>query len=370
MARRNDDAAGNVVVIVIVLLIAFVKLLIGLAVSVCAYLGLPLLLIGAAEAVHGRAERRARCASLLEAAKTFDWRAQKQAIQELERERRDAQGKIYDIHALADAKGWRRTDASAGRRFDRRNAQAERFNQTLDDLEETVSSREYWIQQKKKSVSQSVPDWRAAHNGLVGLEASAAVLGIAAAIYMGVFLFFLALEPGWIQYLSEAAVWVIAPIQPAYGPAAVATVASLSIGALLREQKRRALDFALNVDLVAVWKGIEADIDTADHVAASSDDSAAESGAQAESGSRRRKRSTDDASSRARSPDAGDAWFTVLEVPENASAQEIRRAWKQRMSEYHPDTVATRGEKIRELAAKQTTAINEAYQTARGLGRV
>lgn len=365
MARRKADPAGSALLIVALLLFILIKLLIGIAVSACAYLGLPWLVIGVVEAIHGRSACRARCAWLLEAAKSFDWRDQRQAIQYLERARRDAQGKIDRIYELGDSKGWRRTGASDGRRFDRRNAQAERFNQELDELEAETSWRESSIEDQKQSASQSIPDWRTAHDELVRLEASSAVLGVAASVYAGVFLFFIVLQPQWISYLSDAAIWAIAPLQQAYGPAALATVAYWSVGAWLRGRKRRELHATLHVDLVAAWNGIETDIRTADRIAASPDDSTAHT----ESESRRRKSSSDSASSRTTAPDSNRAWFSVLEVSENASAEEIRRAWKQRVSEYHPDKVASRGQRLRDLAAAETMAINEAYQTARQLGR-
>lgn len=365
MARRKkDDSAGALIVGAVALLFIFLKLLIGLAVSVFAYLGLPWLIIGGARAAHSLPRCRIQCASLLESAKSFDWRAQKRAIQHNEWERRQVQGKIDQIYELADSKGWRRTDASQGRRFDRRNVQAERSNRALDQLEAAVSSHEYSIEQQKRSVSQTVPDWRAAHNELVRLEATWAILGIAALVYLGLYTLFIILQPQWTRYLSEAAVWVIPAIRPAYGPAAVATVASLSVSMLLRKQKQQALNANLNTELVAVWSGIETDIDTADRVAASADDSTARAQAGARS-----KSSSSGTSSRSTAPEPGAAWFAVLGVPESASPDEIRRAWKKCMSEYHPDTVASRGQKLRDLAATETTAINEAYQTAQKLGR-
>lgn len=366
MARRKkDDSAGAFIVGAVGLLFIFLKLLIGLAVSVFAYLGLPWLIISGARAAHSRPRCRAQCASLLESAKSFDWRAQKRAIQHIEHERRQVRAKIDEIYELAATKGWRRTDASQGRRFDRRNSEAESCNRALDRLEAAASSHEYSIEQQKRSVSQTVPDWRAAHDELVRQEATWAIVGVVALAYLGVYTIFIVLQPQWIRYLSEAAVWTIPPIRPAYGPAAVATVTSWCLSMLLRGQKHRALNSTLNAELVALWSGIERDIETADRVATSSDDSTG----RAQAGARSKSSSSNTSSHTAAAEPTG-TWFVVLGVPENASAEEIRRAWKQRMSEYHPDMVASRGPKIRELAAKETAAINEAYQKAQKLGRV
>jgi DnaJ-domain-containing protein 1 len=51
----------------------------------------------------------------------------------------------------------------------------------------------------------------------------------------------------------------------------------------------------------------------------------------------------------------------VLGVPPDASRQEVRRAWKARALEYHPDRVANLGKKLQQLAEEETRSINAAY---------
>lgn len=53
--------------------------------------------------------------------------------------------------------------------------------------------------------------------------------------------------------------------------------------------------------------------------------------------------------------------FNVLGVPENASAEEIKAAYKTKIKEYHPDKVEGLGEELKSLAAKKTQDINAAY---------
>ena len=58
-------------------------------------------------------------------------------------------------------------------------------------------------------------------------------------------------------------------------------------------------------------------------------------------------------------------WFEVLGVNEFASPDEIKRAYRDLIRQYHPDKVGAMGEKIRELAMRETQLINAAFQEAR-----
>ncbi len=58
------------------------------------------------------------------------------------------------------------------------------------------------------------------------------------------------------------------------------------------------------------------------------------------------------------------AWHEVLQVPADASMQEITQAYRRRMSEYHPDKVAPLGEELRQVAERRTKEINLAYEEA------
>jgi DnaJ-class molecular chaperone len=55
----------------------------------------------------------------------------------------------------------------------------------------------------------------------------------------------------------------------------------------------------------------------------------------------------------------------VLEVSEFATVEQIKAAYKQKISQYHPDKVASMAAEIRDLAEVRSKEINAAYD--RGL---
>ena len=57
-------------------------------------------------------------------------------------------------------------------------------------------------------------------------------------------------------------------------------------------------------------------------------------------------------------------WSLVLDVPADASMEEIRAAYLKLISEYHPDKVAALGKEIREVAERKSKEINVAYSFA------
>ena len=57
-------------------------------------------------------------------------------------------------------------------------------------------------------------------------------------------------------------------------------------------------------------------------------------------------------------------WTRVLELPADASLDDIREAHRRLMSQYHPDKVASLGRELRELAEAKSREINAAYQEA------
>ncbi len=54
--------------------------------------------------------------------------------------------------------------------------------------------------------------------------------------------------------------------------------------------------------------------------------------------------------------------FATLGVPRNATFEEIRQAYRLRISEYHPDKVASLGQELRRVAEEMTRKINQAYE--------
>ncbi|WP_426688178.1 J domain-containing protein [Rhodanobacter ginsengiterrae] len=61
---------------------------------------------------------------------------------------------------------------------------------------------------------------------------------------------------------------------------------------------------------------------------------------------------------------AAPTWYQTLGVNESAGREEIDHAYRQQISQYHPDKVATMGEAIRQLAEARTKEINAAYESA------
>ncbi|GLQ48993.1 DnaJ family molecular chaperone [Dyella flava] len=58
------------------------------------------------------------------------------------------------------------------------------------------------------------------------------------------------------------------------------------------------------------------------------------------------------------------AWFVVLGVAEDADKADIERAYRIKISQYHPDKVAQMGDDIRQLAETRCKEINAAYEMA------
>ena len=56
------------------------------------------------------------------------------------------------------------------------------------------------------------------------------------------------------------------------------------------------------------------------------------------------------------------AWNDVLQISPNASASEIRDAYKHLISKYHPDKVDSLGQELKDLAAQKSQEITAAYQ--------
>jgi DnaJ-domain-containing protein 1 len=56
------------------------------------------------------------------------------------------------------------------------------------------------------------------------------------------------------------------------------------------------------------------------------------------------------------------SWSQVLQVPESAGPEEIRAAYQNLISQYHPDKVTALGIELRALADKKSKVINAAYE--------
>jgi len=54
--------------------------------------------------------------------------------------------------------------------------------------------------------------------------------------------------------------------------------------------------------------------------------------------------------------------YTVLNVPNDASSEEIKKAYRELANKYHPDKVLHLGEEFRKLAEKRFKEIEKAYR--------
>ena len=55
-------------------------------------------------------------------------------------------------------------------------------------------------------------------------------------------------------------------------------------------------------------------------------------------------------------------YYEVLGVERNASAEEIKKAYRKLAIKYHPDKVATLGEDVQKAAEEKFKAVNQAYE--------
>ena len=57
-----------------------------------------------------------------------------------------------------------------------------------------------------------------------------------------------------------------------------------------------------------------------------------------------------------------DRYYEILEIKPGASRAEIKKAFKRKITEYHPDKVHSLGKKLRDIAEEETKKITEAYR--------
>jgi DnaJ-domain-containing protein 1 len=76
---------------------------------------------------------------------------------------------------------------------------------------------------------------------------------------------------------------------------------------------------------------------------------------------RQGQRGFEDASSRQGPPGSSDP-YEILGVDPDEGIEEIRRHYKQKLLQYHPDRVLHLGREFQEMAEQKTQEINEAFQ--------
>jgi DnaJ-domain-containing protein 1 len=63
--------------------------------------------------------------------------------------------------------------------------------------------------------------------------------------------------------------------------------------------------------------------------------------------------------------DEDKSWWETLNIDENASAEQIKTAFRREISKYHPDRVEGLGMELQELADRKAKQINRAYTLAK-----
>ena len=58
-------------------------------------------------------------------------------------------------------------------------------------------------------------------------------------------------------------------------------------------------------------------------------------------------------------------YYEVLGVSKNATADELKKAYRKAAIKYHPDKVATLGEDVQKAAEEKFKAVNQAYEAIR-----
>jgi len=80
--------------------------------------------------------------------------------------------------------------------------------------------------------------------------------------------------------------------------------------------------------------------------------------------SRKDKNSAKEEDSENHENDNSKLWYNILEVSSNATIDEIKRAYRDKMMQYHPDKVASLGKEFQILAEEKSKEINIAYKEA------
>ena len=62
-------------------------------------------------------------------------------------------------------------------------------------------------------------------------------------------------------------------------------------------------------------------------------------------------------------------YYELLEVPPNASADEVKKAFRQQIARYHPDKVQHLGQEFQAMAAERAAELTEAYRILSDEGR-
>ena len=67
--------------------------------------------------------------------------------------------------------------------------------------------------------------------------------------------------------------------------------------------------------------------------------------------------------------DREQTWYEILGVSSTATLDQIKKAYREKIVQYHPDKVVKLGPELKELALRMSQEINSAYRQAKTLRR-
>lgn len=263
----------------------------------------------------------------------------------------------YEIGA---SEGLYLTQKSEETRF-RASRRGNELNENLQTAEDALQGIDAGIGELRSAVYETLPDWHKsfddwaiAQSAILAWKAS--VLCLLPAII--VFYLFGALTNDNVGGLQSLLLWNPASSIP-LGPLVSAVLISYVVGGAALFYYRKKLRSSLwGSEADRIWSGLLhkwnsfSDVDA--YFAPDNSTSASEEDLE-----------RDKATSAPFPEFENEPWHRVLGVSANASADEIKAAYRNRIKDYHPDSVAGRGQKIRDVAEAESRKINIAYDQAK-----
>ena len=250
-------------------------------------------------------------------------------------------------------------------RFDERWSHAKQVNAKLASLEEEYRRQHVGIQELRIKVLERRDRWATEFRTWRTLTSADTGLALATRSYFataGVLLVIaLILNPAWVQGVANSGyVWFTVPaLSRIYGPLVVAFVVSLLLGLGRWFMTYRGIDDSLlgAKEFEERWARHEGSRSAHEFEQAywtSSQTSDDEEDAELADGDR----DSDEGERREQT------CYEILGVNAHATAEEINRAYREQIRQYHPDRVAALGPKLMEVAERESKLLNVARKEA------
>jgi hypothetical protein len=301
--------------------------------------------------------------------------------QQAETELADIQKKIKAIHRDA-SKREKPIPLTTDGRYDGRFSDSLRLNAEWDAClgeikkqkavfsrrcDEVNRARERYEAVFSANVSR-LPDWRTPYHQGVTLASSASAAQDALLVYGVSFAAAFILQLLFHFNPAPLFIGVIPTFQWFYLPSALATTLSLAVFYVRRLHYVGSLPGVLEQDYFKKWTDIQAYLAKLDET-----DSKFRAW-QAQRQPQKEQKSSNQSSS-AKPQTEGvfgsmSAWYEILGVSENATADEIKSAKRHKLQKFHPDKVASLDPNLRAVYERTAMLVNRAYRDAERLGKV